>query len=161
MPKIILKFLLTLLISWSFSSYASFEKTIDDILARGEAPGGVVFEIVSGDADYLEQALPAIRKQSNRLRNKFKDLPIAVVTHGNEQFALTSARTEQHATVHQQVKILSLKENIPVHVCGTYAGMRGVSEEDFPKYVDVAPAGPAQIRNYMDLGYLRVRVKLD
>jgi hypothetical protein len=40
-----------------------------------------------------------------------------------------------------------------VHVCGTHAGWYGVTPEDFPDYVDVTTAGPAQINDYEAMGY--------
>jgi hypothetical protein len=40
-----------------------------------------------------------------------------------------------------------------VHVCETHAGWYGVTAEDFPDYVNVAPTGPGQISLYLELGY--------
>ena len=40
-----------------------------------------------------------------------------------------------------------------LHVCETHAGWYGVSAEDFPDYVDVAPTGPGQVSLYQELGY--------
>lgn len=143
------------------ATHASLLRQVDEVLAMHEPPAGVVFEVVSGDDQFLDQAIPAIREQSARLRARFKDLPIAVVSHGNEQFALMAERAEEHAAVHEQVRVMNLSEDIPVHVCGTYAGWRGVSEDEFPEYIDVAPTGPAQIRNYVELGYHLIEVDLD
>ena len=53
----------------------------------------------------------------------------------------------------------STGSDIPVYVCGTYAGWRGLSDEDFPDYVNVAAAGPAQINDFVALGYSRVLVR--
>jgi intracellular sulfur oxidation DsrE/DsrF family protein len=50
------------------------------------------------------------------------------------------------------------EQHIPVHVCETYAGWRGVGAEAFPDYVNVAPAGPAQVNNYLSLGYVLVKI---
>ncbi len=143
------------------ASHAALKDKVDAVLVLPKPPSGIVFEVISGDADFLEQAIPAIREQSARLRRHFNDLPIAVVTHGGEQFALMAAKADDYASTHKQVKVMSLQENIPVHVCGTHASWRNVVEEDFPEYVDVAPSGPAQIRNYMELGYLLIEVDLD
>lgn len=153
--------LVVLLIGYASASHAGLEQEVDTVLTLTEAPAGIVFEVVSGDAELLDQAVPAIRQQSARLRVRFKDIPIAVVSHGREQFALQTERADDHQNLHQEVKVLNLTDNIPVHVCGTHAGWRGVGEEDFPDYVDVAPSGPAQIRNYVELGYLLIEVDLD
>ena len=161
MRTILLKILLIVIVTYTVVTQASIRDDVDAVLARDQAPSGVVFEVVSGDPDFLDEAIPAIRAQIDRLREKFKDLPIAVVTHGGEQFALMAAKADDYASTHKQVKVMNLQENIPVHVCGTHASWRNVVEEDFPDYVDVAPSGPAQIRNYIELGYLLIGVDLN
>ena len=55
-------------------------------------------------------------------------------------------------SLHQQVESL-VADDVPVHVCETHAGWYGVSAEDFPDYVDVAPTGPGQIELYRELDY--------
>jgi intracellular sulfur oxidation DsrE/DsrF family protein len=122
------------------------------LLARDEAPAGVVFEIVSGDADYLETTLPVAHDAARRLRERFPGLDVVIVTHGREQFALLSREADASPQVHAKVRSL-VADDVKVHVCGTYAGWRGHTSEDFPDYVDVAEAGPAQINDYRALGY--------
>lgn len=136
---------------------AGDREEIERIL-RMEAPPGVVFEIVSGDREGLSWAIPAVSRYARQLREKFPALPIAVVSHGREQFALMSEKRPRYSQLHVDVRKLVKQEDIPVHVCGTYAGWNNVSEEEFPDYVDVAPAGPVQIEQYVELGYVRVRL---
>ncbi len=83
---------------------------------------------------------------------------MALVTHGQEMFALQTGARDSHPALHQMVQSLSRDDGIPVHVCETYAGWRGLAAEDFPAYVDVAPAGPTQIHNYEALDYVRLVV---
>lgn len=125
---------------------------IDSLLDAGEAPGGVVFEIVEADATALDEMLPRVRAAIERIRARFPATEFAVVSHGSEQFALQSIYRQEHAQVHQQVQSLVAGE-VPVHVCATHAGWYGVGSEDFPDYVDVAPTGPGQVRLYLELGY--------
>jgi intracellular sulfur oxidation DsrE/DsrF family protein len=150
-------FLFLLLIPVNLS--ANSGRAIDDILQQNDPPEGVVFEIVTGDADGLEWALPLTRSYIKVLRERFQDLPIAVVTHGQEQFALQRNRDTEQPAVHQQVRSL-IDDEVPLYVCGTYAGWRGLSDEDFPDYVNVAAAGPAQINDYVALGYTRVLIRI-
>lgn len=129
--------------------------TVDQLLLRDEPPAGVVFEIIADD-DGLDWAVPAINTHVRRLRERWPDLEIAVVSHGREQFALTRNEASTYSEVHEGIQQLVEQENVPVHVCGTHAGWYGVNPEDFPDYIDVAPSGPVQIRNYEDLGYALV-----
>jgi intracellular sulfur oxidation DsrE/DsrF family protein len=132
--------------------------TVGDLLARTVAPAGLVFEVVDRDPGALAFALPWVKDAAQRLRARHPGVPMALVTHGQEMFALQSATRERSAAIHGIAESLSRDEGISVHVCETHAGWRGVAAEDFPPYVDVAPSGPAQIRSYEALDYVRVVV---
>ena len=144
-----------------FGSYRLFASDIEieEILQLKEAPSGVVFEIVSGDSEHLRWAIPAVQQQIKKLRTRFPDLSIAVVSHGKEQFALTKDKQKTYKKVHKGIQSLVKDSDVPVHVCGTYADWRNVAESDFPDYVDVAAAGPVQINDYRKLGYLLVKLQ--
>jgi len=140
--------IITLLISSSL-----WATDFDTILAEKEAPAGVVIEIVSDEDSLLSDLLPVIKQQIKRLRQRFPGLPIAIVTHGSEQFDLTTKNQKQESTAHKITRELVNTEEVDVHVCGTHAGWYGVTPEDFPEYVDVTAAGPAQINDYESMGY--------
>ncbi len=125
---------------------------VDELLARAEAPDGVVFEIVEADEGALEELLPKLRDAIRRLRARFPGTEFAVVSHGREEFALQSRYRSEYAEVHEQVRQL-VADDVPVHVCETHAGWYGVTAEDFPDYVNLAPTGPGQVNLYRDLGY--------
>ena len=137
---------------------SSANEQIDDILSQDDAPAGIVFEIVTGSSNSLEWALPQTQKLIKKLRKRFPKLEVAIVTHGNEQFALTSNNNKKYKKVHSLTQQLVQQDNVPLHVCGTYAGWKGVSEEEFPEYVDVAAAGPATINDYKSLGYILIKI---
>lgn len=139
-------------------SFAKDPKSIEDILKLKTAPTGVVIEIVTGDGDNLQWALPRAKGYIEQLRAAFPKLPVAIVTHGAEQFALTKDEQESNKEVHQLVKSFG-NDDIPVHVCETYAGWRGLTADDFPSYVNVAAAGPAQVNDYITLGYELILIK--
>jgi len=132
--------------------------TIKDIIKLDEEPAGVVFEIVTGKEHGLDWALPLVDKYIKTLRSRFPELDIAIVTHGKEQFALQKDKQEANKKVHSLSQQL-VKQGIPLHVCETYAERKGVTAEDFPAYVNVASAGPAQINDYVAVGYLKVVIK--
>ncbi len=141
-------------LAWSASA-------IQHLLDAATPPDGVVFEVVESDDDALDWAIPQINHYVSQLRARFPDIEIAVVTHGSEQFALTRANRSENTAIHQGVQSLVQDADVPVHVCGTHAGWFGVDPEDFPAFVDVAPAGPVQIHQYEELGYELVVVEAD
>ena len=156
--KVLRKLLLPALLFFPIFSQAEIF-LIDDILNLESEPAGVVFEIVSGDSRGLSWALPQVRTDAARLRKRFPDIAIAVVTHGREQFGLQKSKAADNPKIQQLTRSLVKDQDISLHVCGTYASWFDVSDEDFPDYVDVAPAGPTQINLYKEVGYLHVEVK--
>lgn len=147
------------LLPWTMSAIAaeSSDAAVKRLTAQTKPPPGVVFEIVSANEADLDRAIPLVSRHARALRKRFPKLPIAVVTHGREMFALQTDRRAERQAAHSGVEALT-KDDIPVHVCETYAGMRSISAEAFPSYVDVAPSGPSQIKSYLELGYVLIRV---
>ena len=141
------------LLSWASSAYASHNRQVDKVLAGAVEPEGVVFEIISRRADYLDWAIPEVGRLSTLLRKKFPRLPVVVVSHSREQFALTTANKGKHQQTHAKVQSLVTDKDISVHVCGINAERKGVSATAFPDYVDVADSGPDQIGLYKQMGY--------
>ena len=45
-----------------------------------------------------------------RLRARFPDLPVAVMTHGSEQFSLLASEQDSYSDLHAQVRALSGEE---------------------------------------------------
>jgi len=148
--------LLSLLAS---ASLALADPDVDRLLKAEETPVGVVFEIVEGEEDALHWALPEVARLSAQLRKRFPELPIAVVTHGREQFGLLANEAEGPlAPIHDKAQQLQ-GEGIDLHVCGVHAGWDGYAPEDFPAYVDVSASGPAQIRDYRNLGFVLIELQ--
>lgn len=138
------------------SALAMPDEEVARILAMDEPPPGVVFEVVSGDPEALTDVVPRVSLLAERLRERFPELPVAVVTHGTEQFALLASEAGNYAELHAQVRSLTGERDIEVHVCGTHASWRDNVPEDFPDYVDVAVAAPAKVNDYRALGYVVV-----
>ncbi len=127
---------------------------VDRVLALDKAPSGVVFEVVSGDPDALYAIIPRVSRKAERLRARFPDLPVAVVTHGSEQFSPLTSEEGSYTALHAQIRALTGEGGVDLSVCGTHASWRDNTPEDFPDYVDVAVAAPAKINDYRSLGYI-------
>lgn len=143
---------IALLALMACAGIAQANDAVEKLLAQSEPPQGVVFEIVEADESALEGLLPQVRSAIKNIRARFPATEFAVVSHGKEEFALQSQYQGEHAEIHQQVQSL-VADDVPVHVCETHAGWYGVTAEDFPDYVNVAPTGPGQVRLYQELGY--------
>ncbi len=152
--------LLTFLFTSFFSVavFANDKADINQILSKSTAPSGIVFELIGSDAKYLTASLAKIETYRDQLRKKFPKLDIAVVSHGSEQFALTTDNAIKHKEAHTKVQRI-VASDIPVHICETHASWRDVAAEDFPDYISPTSQAPAQIRQYQELGFILVVIK--
>ena len=151
-------FLLLALCLLSVSVFPNDKADINKILAMKEAPDGVVFELIgSEDSKYLPNALSKVENYKTQLKKKFPGIDIAVVSHGAEQFELTTDNAKKEKKSHNLVKRISA-DDVPVHICETHANWRGVNAEDFPEYITVSAQGPIQVKQYQELGYILVIV---
>lgn len=129
---------------------------VADLLSSDEAPPGVVFEIVGEEPENLGRLLSGLRADIARLRERFPGLPVAVVSHGEEQFALMESNRADDPGLHETALEMVTTEGVDLHVCGTHAGWFDVDPGEFPDYVDVSASGPAQINDYRALGYILI-----
>jgi intracellular sulfur oxidation DsrE/DsrF family protein len=118
-----------------------------------------VFELIGSEkSDYLPKALKKIEDYKEQLQAKFPTLEIAVVSHGAEQFNLTSKNKDKEKESHTSVQRL-VAADVPVHICETHASWRGVKAEDFPEYITPTSQGPTQIKSYQEMGYTLVVIE--
>lgn len=144
-----------------FVAQASGNDKVNALLASGQPRAGIVFEIIEEEPESLAALLPRVRVLTQQLRVRFPDLPVAVVSHGTEQFALLAKAADgELAPIHAVARGLG-DEQIDLHVCGVHASWYGNTPEDFPDYVDVSASGPAQINDYEALGFEVIRLDLD
>ncbi len=153
--------LLVLALAPGGAALAADFTTVEQVLAADTPPDGVVFEIATADDNALEWAIPIVRRDAARLRKQFPQLDIALVTHGEEQFGLRKQEGDTVPRLQSLARALVEDDGIQLHVCGTFAGWRGLSEEDFPDFIDVTAAGPAQVNMYRELGFVVILVRQD
>lgn len=132
--------------------------TAQQLMTEKSAPKGVVFEIIEGKPADLEWALGQIREDIEALRLRFPGIAVAVVSHGREQFALTTENKTRFGGIHELGRSL-VADDVPVHVCATHAGWYDVAPEDFPDFVSVSSTGPAEVHRYEALGYRLIVVE--
>ena len=140
----------------SSNSFAFSE--LEAILDYKTAPPGVVIEITSGDKLYLTRIIKELKRDILAIQNKFKGIEIAIVSHARESLILTEEKAGKHKELHREIKSLSATTDTVVHVCGTYASWFNIDEDAFPDYINVSPAGPVQVDDYIELGYVHIEL---
>ena len=125
---------------------------VDQLLATEREPDGVVFELIAWEDNTWDWASPMILALTKQLRKKYPAIDIALVSHGAELFDLA---LNQNNTSQSSIKLLEnlSNNNVEIHVCGRYASFKGLGVDDFLSFVDVAPSGPAQLEDYIKLGF--------
>ena len=135
------------------------DTAVDALLALATPPVGVVFEVVSGNPDALQQALPQLEQAIGILHTRYPALPIALVSHGREQFSLAKDLTPRYHTMQTQIKALVEKQQVKVQVCGTNAKMHDVDPSQFPEYVEVVARGPRAVDDFIARGYRHILMR--
>ena len=129
--------------------------TIDRLLQADETPDGVVFELVAWDEFTWSWAAPMIADLRAQLKQKFPQVDVAVVSHGGEQFQLTRDRAGQQPKAIAQLQSLTA-DGVDLHVCGAHSLWNDVPVSSYIEIVDVSPSGPAQLNDYIKLGYRHI-----
>lgn len=154
-----------ILMFYSFSTYGQdkplpeMTPEVAKILALQHQPDGVVFDIETLDENALSEYMPYVRKQIELIRQKFPEVDIAVVTHGAEEFALQKKAESKNKNLHSLFNQLVKDDGVSVHVCGAVAGLKHLTQEDFPDFVSFSASGMAQLNDYKALGYTVVTIR--
>lgn len=131
---------------------------VERLIKSNEEPDGVVFELISWDDRTWTWAAPMLTDLRRQLKQRFPDIDVVVVSHGGEQFQLTRERQQEQPEAIAQLASLS-EDGMNVHVCGTHSSWQDVPDTAYMDFVDVSPSGPAQINDYIKLGYKHVLLK--
>lgn len=133
--------------------YKNFE--VERILNAKAEPDGVVFEIITWDKNAWDWAAPMLKQFRQQLLSKYPGLDIALVSHGGEQFELTKDKAKKNISVFKALKSLS-DDGVNLHVCGTHSSWKDVDDSEYVEFIDVSPSGPAQINDYIKLGFTHI-----
>ena len=128
---------------------------VEGLLNAKEEPSGVVFEMITWDKSAWSWAAPMLKQYRQQLLEKYPDLDIALVSHGGEQFELTKDKAQKNAVAFKTLKSLS-DEGVDLHVCGTHSSWQDVDDSEYADFIDVSPSGPAQINDYIKLGFTHI-----
>ena len=133
--------------------------TVDELLASGQRPEGVVFDLISWDDHSWDWASPMLHSLIDQLHGRYPGLETALVSHGFELFALSE---RSGGAARESITLLRSLANagLDVYVSGRYASTRFYQAEDFLPFVKVAASGEAQIEDYMRLGFVRVELEV-
>ena len=83
-----------------------------------------------------------------------------VLSHGDEVIALTATNAIEYAGVHDTIRKITEKYGVDFQVCGAFAAFNGLSEGDFPSFIDVVPYGPSSISDYRSLKFELIDLEL-
>jgi intracellular sulfur oxidation DsrE/DsrF family protein len=122
-------------------------------------PDGVVFLVMDHDIEAYYWVLPRLERYVRMLREAWPQLPLAVLSHGDEIFSLLARNESEYPSFHQRLRDLVSTYELDVQVCGAYASMSGVDETEFADFVDVVPSAPSQVTDYRHMGYQVVNLE--
>ena len=130
----------------------------EQLLAAEQAPDGVVFEIMAWRDHSWDWAAPRLRDYVERLRARYPRMEFALVSHGAELFELArEAEGAERPSIRTLARLS--REGMPVHVDGAYASWKRLGQQDFLDFVDIVPSAETQLADYVNLGYLRIKLE--
>lgn len=136
------------------------EQSEIDAIYAAEQPEGVLFLVMEQDDEALYWVLPRVTHYTQQLHEKWSDLAIVVLSHGDEMLSLTSDLKGLHLELHQSIKRLIEEYNVLFQVCGTYAFFSDIDVSEFPDYIDVVPFAPAEIESYRQMDFKMINLEL-
>lgn len=146
---------LSLMLAGSVWANPSLHPQVASWIETNQAPAGVVLELLSREANFVENRTPYIQHQVTALKQAFTDLDVVIISHGRELDALSNSfANKPYQKAFEQMH----QQGVTVHVCEVVAGRVNKNPEEFPSFIDVAPSGTAQLNDYKKLGYSVIRV---
>lgn len=146
---------LGLMLAGSAWANPSLHPKVANWIETNQAPPGVVLELLSREANFVEKRTTYIQHQITSLKQAFADLDVVIISHGRELDAFSNSFSRQP---YQQAFEQMHQQGVTVHVCEVVAGRVNKTIDDFPSFIDVAPSGTAQLNDYKKLGYRVIRV---
>ncbi|MEN8213853.1 MAG: hypothetical protein ABFR19_05755 [Pseudomonadota bacterium] len=131
-----------------------------EMLDADEKPAGIVFVVYEYDESALSWIMPRLVYYATLIHQRAAELPVAVVSHGDEMLSLTTENAAVYPEVHFDLETLVKELDVLFHVCGSFAALNDLDESDFPDSLDVVPFAPAQVEDYRSLDYQAIEVEL-
>ncbi|MEJ2405869.1 MAG: hypothetical protein P8171_16510 [Candidatus Thiodiazotropha sp.] len=130
------------------------------LIARDEAPQGVLLHTREYDEDAYIWVAPRLEYYVYLLREKFPDVPVIIISHGDEMRSFTHANRVKYQRVHAAIKHMVEMLEVDFQVCGSFASYNNIDASEFPEYIIVIPSAPAAFTDYRELGYDLIEVEL-
>lgn len=132
---------------------------VREIIAR-DRPPGIVFLVREHSESAYDWVLPRLEHYVALIRERWDDLPVAVVSHGEEIFSLLEDRQPANAGYREKIERLVAEQGVAFQICGSFAALSGFGAGDFVDSVEVVDSAPDQITDYRMIGYRVVHLEL-
>jgi len=147
-----------LLSSAQLQAEDSQNAALQQLLLERQAPDGVVFEIMAWEDRTWDWAAPLLRRYVDQLREKYPDLDIVLISQGAELFDLARRAALQETPALRQLAALG-EEGVNIYISGDYAKWKRLGKKDFVDFVDVAESGSALLEDYIELGFVPIKLE--
>ncbi len=131
---------------------------VEQVIAAGDRPEGVVFDLVTFGDHSWDWASPMLQSLIDQLQQPYPELEVALISHGFELFDLSERSGNALRPSVRQLQTLA-DAGLDVYVSANYASTRRYQPEDFLPFVNVTDSGPARVEDYVSLGFVRVELE--
>ncbi len=113
-----------------------------------------LFDVSRHGPEQIEALLRRAEAMSQEAQEKDESVEIAMVLHGPDIEIFASSNYEKYGSIVDLAARLDESRVIDFKVCQVTAENRGLSETDFPAFIEVVPLGPAEISRLGEQGYI-------
>ena len=149
----------TLMLSVTRPAAAEFTNpNLEQLLASGQQPEGVVFEIMAWQDHSWNWAAPMLQEYVERLRENYPGIDLALISHGAELFDLSRRAGLQNSPAIRRLARLGA-DGVEIYVDGEYARWKRLEQRDFLEFVEVVDSASAQLAAFIELGYEPIKLE--
>jgi intracellular sulfur oxidation DsrE/DsrF family protein len=136
---------------------------LDEILHlvnESENSQGVLLHTREYDEDAYIWVAPRLEYYVSLLRERYPEIPLIVISHGDEMRSLTVGNKTNYPDIHQTIQGLVEKHQVEFQVCASFANYNDIDVSEFPDYIQVIPSAPAAFTDYRELGFDLIEIEL-
>jgi intracellular sulfur oxidation DsrE/DsrF family protein len=130
------------------------------LLNAEESSPGVLLHTREHDEDAYIWVAPRLEYYVTLLRERYPEIPLVVISHGDEMTSLTVDNKMNYPGIHQVIRRLVNEYQVEFQVCASFATYSDIDVSDFPDYIQVIPSAPAAFTDYRALGFDLIEIEL-
>jgi intracellular sulfur oxidation DsrE/DsrF family protein len=130
------------------------------VINKPENSQGILLHTREYEEDAYIWIMPKLEYYITLLRERYPEIPLIAISHGDEMRSLTLGNKKQYPDIHHAIQRLVQDYQVEFQVCASFANYNGIGDSEFPDYIQVIPSAPAAFADYRALGFDLIEIEL-